>query len=135
MRYEFAAQFFSFCANTSFFLQTEIISSKGYPVEERYVITEDGYVLTVFRIPFGRTGRGNQRRPVVFLQHGLLCSAADWVINLPHQSLGEIQLAIGHQSISLIVVYVMRCLKVSCRIVSQLELLQGSLNLGELIHA
>ena len=30
----------------------------------------------------------NIYRPVVYLQHGLLCSSADWVIAIPEKSLG-----------------------------------------------
>lgn len=75
---------------------TEIISAKGYPVEEHNVITEDGYILTLIRIPWGLMGPGIRRRPVVFLQHGLVCSAADWVINLPHQSLAFILADAGY---------------------------------------
>eukprot|EP01119_Soliformovum_irregulare_P023743 TRINITY_DN8361_c0_g1_i1.p1 TRINITY_DN8361_c0_g1~~TRINITY_DN8361_c0_g1_i1.p1 ORF type:complete len:388 (-),score=73.08 TRINITY_DN8361_c0_g1_i1:45-1067(-) len=43
------------------------------------------------RIPYGRNGSqtiGN--KPAVYLQHGLLDSAAAWVINNPHESLGFI---------------------------------------------
>ncbi len=32
-------------------LQMELISSKGYPAEAHTVITEDGYVLVMHRIP------------------------------------------------------------------------------------
>ena len=58
----------------NFFLQAELITSKGYPLETHYVTTEDGYILTLFRIPHGRkpAPRANASAPVVFLQVGLL---------------------------------------------------------------
>lgn len=69
---------------------SELISSKGYPVENYDVQTEDGYILTIQRIPGGRKRwiyQKNQKE-VVFLQHGLLSSSADWVMNFPNESLG-----------------------------------------------
>ena len=68
-----------------------LIVSKGYPVEEHQVQTDDGYLLTMHRIPYGRKERGcraSASRPVVFLQHGLLDSSSTFVINMADQSLG-----------------------------------------------
>ncbi|KAH9384532.1 hypothetical protein HPB48_026540 [Haemaphysalis longicornis] len=70
--------------------QTEIIADKGYPVEEHAVVTKDGYILYIQRIPYGRKGRGQRRRPVAFLQHGLVDASVDWVINYPQQSLDSL---------------------------------------------
>ncbi|KAH9377206.1 hypothetical protein HPB48_011008 [Haemaphysalis longicornis] len=75
-------------------LQTEIIAAKGYPVQVHRVVTKDSYVLKVIRIPHGRTHHNTNPRPVVFLLHSLLASSTDYVINMPHQSLGASQLAI-----------------------------------------
>ena len=72
----------------------DLIKYWGYPVETHEVRTDDGYLLTVHRIPHGKrnshSDRNNNdtRRPIIFLQHGLLASSAYWVTNLPHQSLG-----------------------------------------------
>ncbi|XP_040067424.1 lipase member M-like [Ixodes scapularis] len=78
---------------------SELISSKGYPVEEHNVITEDGYVLAIQRIPRGRVQDGNElsssKTPVLF-QHGFLGAASDYVINFPHQSLGFILADAGY---------------------------------------
>ena len=70
--------------------QPQIIAHNGYPVEEHFVTTKDGYILGVHRIPHGRGEhkKANASRPVAFLQHGLLCSSADWVVNLKNESLG-----------------------------------------------
>ncbi|XP_059057611.1 lipase 3-like, partial [Achroia grisella] len=57
----------------------QLIVKYGYPVEKHKVITSDGYVLTLFRIP----GNGS----VVFLMHGLLGSADDYVIAGPETSI------------------------------------------------
>ena len=72
----------------SFFSQSEIIASKGYPCEEYTVETRDGFLLGVQRIPHGR--RSNvTRKGVVFLQHGLLGASTNWITNLANESLGK----------------------------------------------
>merc|ERR1719204_369861 len=64
----------------------ELIKYWGYPSEVHNAVTTDGYVLTLHRIPHGRTN-SKATKGVFFLQHTLLTSSADWVMNLPNQSL------------------------------------------------
>ncbi|CAG4983198.1 unnamed protein product [Colias eurytheme] len=59
---------------------TQIITKYGYPVEQYTVVTSDEYVLKLFRI------QGNG--PVLFLMHGLLGSADDWISPGPGFGLG-----------------------------------------------
>ncbi|KYB28092.1 Lipase 1-like protein [Tribolium castaneum] len=47
----------------------ELIAKYGYPVEEHHVITEDGYILTLHRIPHGKNSNKNLNK-IAFLQHG-----------------------------------------------------------------
>ena len=53
-------------------------------------MTEDGYILQMHRIPFGKNSPlvEGVERPAVYLQHGLLCSSADYVMGIPEKSLG-----------------------------------------------
>ena len=67
-----------------------MISREGYPAETHLVETEDCYYLTMHRIPHGRDDpkNGTGGRPAVYLQHGLLCSSADWIMGSADNSLG-----------------------------------------------
>ncbi|XP_075550750.1 lipase member M-like [Dermacentor variabilis] len=70
----------------------ELIGSNGYPVEEYDIRTDDWYIITVQRIPAGREdilGGIEVTKPVVLLMSGLEGCSADFVVNMPHQSLGE----------------------------------------------
>jgi pimeloyl-ACP methyl ester carboxylesterase len=69
---------------------TQIIKTKGYPCEEHKVTTKDGYILGVFRIPYGRNSTSSLPGRPVLLQHGLLDAATTWVMNFPDQSLAYI---------------------------------------------
>lgn len=95
---------------------------QGYPLEEHFVTTADGYVLGLFRIPRGageadgaeagpgqssQSGSSGSRssesttpspacRPPVLLLHGVLDSSAAWVLNRPEQSLGFILADAGY---------------------------------------
>jgi len=65
----------------------EMIEYFGYPAETHSITTEDGYILDIHRIPFGLTTSEGPKTPVM-VQHGILCSSADYVLNFPYQSLG-----------------------------------------------
>ena len=52
----------------------------GYAVETHTVVTPDNYLLRLHRIP-------NNTGEVVFLQHGLLSSSADWVVTGRRQAM------------------------------------------------
>ncbi|XP_059058795.1 lipase 3-like [Achroia grisella] len=54
---------------------TQLLTKYGYPVEQHKVQTNDGYILTTFRIP--------NDGPVVFVMHGLFCSSDDFVTTGP----------------------------------------------------
>uniref|UniRef100_A0A4X2M2M8 AB hydrolase-1 domain-containing protein n=1 Tax=Vombatus ursinus TaxID=29139 RepID=A0A4X2M2M8_VOMUR len=70
-------------------IQSQIISYWGYPSEAYDVVTEDGFILGVYRIPYGK-GENSERtgkRPIFYLQHGMFVSASSWVANPPYTSL------------------------------------------------
>lgn len=72
-------------------LYSYIINKKGYPIEEHFITTDDGYILGTFRIPHGRNESRNainSGKPVVLLMHGLLDSSYTWVNNPIYESLG-----------------------------------------------
>jgi len=74
----------------------ELIRKNGYPVEEFWIHTEDEYILNLHRIPHGKDADPSLKRPVIFVQHGLLCSSADWVIPTPTKGLGYILADAGY---------------------------------------
>ncbi len=79
-----------------FYNITQMIQSKGYSCEEHKVITSDGYILGVFRIPHGRNSPSSIPGRPVLLQHGLLDSATTWAINFPNESLSYILADAGY---------------------------------------
>ncbi|XP_055837851.1 lipase 3-like [Episyrphus balteatus] len=66
----------------------ERIKEHNYPVESHEVQTSDGYILTIFRIPYSpKLMNQNDTKPVAFLQHGLLSSSDAWILNGPDNAL------------------------------------------------
>ncbi|KAF8399932.1 hypothetical protein HHK36_015803 [Tetracentron sinense] len=62
----------------------------GYKCQEFEVKTEDGYVLSMQRIPEGRVGGGGKNKQPVLLQHGVLVDGMTWLLNSPDESLAFI---------------------------------------------
>ncbi|XP_066048013.1 putative lysosomal acid lipase/cholesteryl ester hydrolase [Chamaea fasciata] len=69
----------------------------GYPSEEYDVMTEDGYILSLNRIPHGRgdAGLSGSRTPVLIV-HGFCLDGGDWVDNFPDSSLAFILADAGY---------------------------------------
>ncbi|VVD01299.1 unnamed protein product [Leptidea sinapis] len=64
--------------NESLYNFTELANRYGYHSEEHTVVTEDGYILNVFRINSGNCD-GRMKGPPVVLMHGLLLSSDAWL--------------------------------------------------------
>ncbi|XP_068082802.1 lipase member K isoform X2 [Anabrus simplex] len=74
----------------------ELIAKYGYPAESHTVVSEDGYILTLHRIPFGKKSPGETNRQPVFIQNGLGFSSVEWVIMGPEKGLGYILADAGY---------------------------------------
>lgn len=71
-----------------------MITFYGYEAEVHNVITEDGYILTIFRCN-SKQSTESKKKPVI-LQHGLLVSSDDFCVNVPDQALGSISIKARH---------------------------------------
>ncbi|XP_058808640.1 lipase 3-like [Phymastichus coffea] len=52
----------------------DFIKNQGYPAEDHFVLTKDGYILTLNRIP------GPPNASVVLLHHGFPATSFDWIV-------------------------------------------------------
>lgn len=92
VRYDLAANFE--VPEDAKLLVPELIRKYGYPCEVYTVVSKDGYILEMHRIPFGKDGP-SENRPAVYLQHGILSSSADWVLK-PDTGLGYVLADAGY---------------------------------------
>ncbi|KAG7985888.1 hypothetical protein I3843_03G050100 [Carya illinoinensis] len=63
------------------------VTVHGYKCQELEVTTQDGYILSLQRIPEGRVRDGVVKRQPVLIQHGLLVDGMTWLLNPPEQNL------------------------------------------------
>ncbi|XP_048001227.1 lipase 3-like [Leguminivora glycinivorella] len=66
----------------------QLVANNGYKAETHTVTTEDGYILTLFRIPRGKKCRGPTKQPPVLIIHGFLESADCYIDGDPNTDLG-----------------------------------------------
>ncbi|WJX82732.1 hypothetical protein P8452_65454 [Trifolium repens] len=66
-----------------------MVETQGYICEEHTVTTEDGYILSIQRLPAGRSG-AKATKPPILIQHGLFCDANVFLLNSPDESLAFI---------------------------------------------
>uniref|UniRef100_A0A803Q6P8 Lipase n=1 Tax=Cannabis sativa TaxID=3483 RepID=A0A803Q6P8_CANSA len=66
---------------------SSMVENHGYVCQEHTVTTQDGYILSIQRIP-GVLPQGKAENNVpVLLQHGVLMDGVTWLLLPPHQSL------------------------------------------------
>lgn len=66
---------------------TQLAHKYGYPIEEHKVTTEDGYIINFHRIP---PVEGGQKRPIVFLMHGIMECSDSWLLMGPGKGLAYV---------------------------------------------
>lgn len=75
----------------------QLIALHGYAAESHTVVTEDGYILTLHRIPHAKKAVPKVApRKTVLLHHGVLASSADWVLTGPEKGLAFILAESGY---------------------------------------
>uniref|UniRef100_A0A8C6QVQ2 Tear acid lipase-like protein n=1 Tax=Nannospalax galili TaxID=1026970 RepID=A0A8C6QVQ2_NANGA len=74
--------------NPEAYMNREVISYWADATEEYEIVTEDGYSLTVYRIPRGKNDSSDLAlKPVLYLRHRWTLTAGIWIANAPN-SLG-----------------------------------------------
>ncbi|XP_015603030.1 lipase 3 isoform X2 [Cephus cinctus] len=68
-------------------MKVGLVQRHGYSAEEHNVTTEDGYNLLIHRIPDSPAKVEIKKKPVVFLQHGVMASSDSWVLFGPRRDL------------------------------------------------
>ena len=70
-------------------IQAELVDYWGYQFEQHHVVTSDGYILGIHRIP-GVKGelQTETQKPVVLLGHGMLSSSLQWIFGPSYNSMG-----------------------------------------------
>lgn len=69
--------------------QPQLLRKYGYPAETYEDIeTEDGYYLTLHRIPYGIKSGPSKDKPVVYVQAGFVSNSADAILTGPDYALG-----------------------------------------------
>lgn len=77
-------------------LQTELARKYGYEAEEHTLITSDGYILELHRMPGGPRSPSAPGKPVAFVMHGMLSSSADFVLMGPNTGLAYLLVDEGY---------------------------------------
>ncbi|TNV78821.1 hypothetical protein FGO68_gene856 [Halteria grandinella] len=78
----------------------QICKENGFAFEEHKVTTEDGYILTIHRIPgllheLNETKTTFGPKPVVFLMHGMTGDASMFLLNAPFKTIGFLAVKAG----------------------------------------
>lgn len=76
--------------------QEDIVAYHGYSSEKHEVQTEDGYLLTVHRIPHGKDNADVVNKPVVLVMPGLLCGSSAFVLKGPESGTGYVLANAGY---------------------------------------
>ena len=63
----------------------QMCSENGFASESYTVVSKDGYVSQIYRIP-GKAGDSNTKKPAVLFQHGILADMNFWTVNEPSVS-------------------------------------------------
>lgn len=63
-----------------------MVEYHGYPIETHTVETEDGYLLTVHRIPYGIRNVNKDNRVPVLIVPGLFCSSKGFALLGPKKA-------------------------------------------------
>lgn len=67
----------------------------GYKFDTHQVITDDGYIINMFRLKQKFSDKPNIGGPVIYLQHGLGVSADAWVVHHEKEALGLMLVSAG----------------------------------------
>ena len=59
----------------------EQVESRGYIFEEHKTTTDDGYILTLYRVPSKKGANEAPSKLPVYMQHGLIDDGGTWFFN------------------------------------------------------